>query len=160
MKSYALAIGMTLSSAAEIVGLYRFQPDATTFRLAKCVSGHLTEKRERRRKKGLHTHTHSTHRHTHTQKGKSNILMAFLSLWPFSSVPPLLSRERERKNEPSGLIDSPATRSARGRTSHTRSTHLCACVCVFKYSVKAKKTKKKRASGETTDKSEWCVAKV
>jgi hypothetical protein len=75
MKSYALAIGMTLSSAAEIVELYRFQPDATTFRLAKCVSGHLTEKRERRskKKKGLHTHTQYTHRHTHTHK-KENLI--------------------------------------------------------------------------------------
>jgi hypothetical protein len=101
MKSYALAIGMTLSSAAEIVELYRFQPDATTFRLAKCVSGHLTEKRERRskKKKKGYTHTVHTQTHTHTQKGKSNILMAFLSLWPFSSVPPLLSSKREREKK-------------------------------------------------------------
>jgi hypothetical protein len=152
MKSYALAIGMTLSSAAEIVGLYRFQPDATTFRLAKCVSGHLTEKRERRsiKKKG-YTHTQYTHRHTHK---KENLIFWWRSSL-FGRFRPshLSSVQREREKKRALWFDWLTCNAQCTRPYLTHTLYTPLHVCVFKYSVKAKKRQKELQEKSRTNPS-------
>lgn len=77
MKSYELGTNTKLTGVAEIVEQLTFPPDAMTFSPAKCVSGYLTERVQRKREREKKGYTH-THIDTHKKKTQY-----------FDGVPPL-----------------------------------------------------------------------